>query len=70
MLSSEKDLLAKLYNCSGDFPVNITLVSSAKSSTFESLLRLLGRSLMKIKSNGPRIDPCGTPFLITPNLDE
>ena len=38
-------------------------ISSAKSFTFD--IKLLGRSFMYIKnSNGPKIDPCGTPALI------
>ena len=46
------------------------LVSSAKSINLNVLLTL-GRSLIYIKNNnGPRIDPCGTPVVIGPIVDE
>ena len=39
-------------------------VSSAKINGL-ACVRQFGRSLMyKMNNNGPRIDPCGTPFLI------
>ena len=46
------------------FTVEKIDVTSAKSLTFN--IKLLGRSFMHIKnSNGPKIDHCGTPALIS-----
>jgi hypothetical protein len=46
------------------------LLSSAKRTGMEILLKILGKLLIYIKKNkGPRIDPKGTPCEILPHIE-
>ena len=46
-------------------------MSSANNRSLESVFMPRGRSLIYIiNSNGPEIDPCGTPHFIVPKSNE
>ena len=48
----------------------VMLLSSAKRTGMEILLKIVSKLLMYIKKNkGPRIDPKGTPCEILPQLE-
>jgi hypothetical protein len=52
-------------NSMGSDFVIIILVSSAKRTGLAEIAIVFGRSFIyNIKNKGPRIEPCGTPYLI------
>ena len=63
-------LLRLVLKLKGSGLVIITLVSSANRTNLELTFVNWGRSFMyRRKSSGPSIDPCGTPYVTSPQCE-